>query len=143
MGFICQYNTNDTFFKERDYMKKILLYCYVVAALMIGSGCAAVLIGAGVAGGVAISEDTAKLEVDTNYNRAWNITYDTIKKMGVINTQDKTAGKIEANIEDTKIFAQVIPITPQTVRIEVKARKNLLPNMDLAMNIINRINSKF
>lgn len=124
-------------------MRKFILSCCLMATMMTCYGCAAVLIGAGVAGGVAISEDTAKLEVDTSYNRAWSITYDTIKKMGAINNQDKLSGKIEANVQDSKITAKVIPITPQTVRIEIKSRKNLLPNMDLAMNIINRINSKF
>ena len=124
-------------------MKKILMTCFVVASLLSVYGCAAVLIGAGVAGGVAISEDTAKLEVDTSYGRAWKVTYDTIHSMGAINTQDKDSGKIEANVQDTRIEAKIIPLTPQAVRIEIKARKNLLPNMDLAMRIINRINSKF
>jgi|CXWL01.1.fsa_nt_gi hypothetical protein len=124
-------------------MRKMLLVCFVAVSLLSVYGCAAVLIGAGVAGGVAISEDTAKFEVDTSYNHAWSVTYDTIKKMGAINTQDKDSGKIEANIQNTRVDAKVIPLTPQTVRIEIKARKNLLPNMDLAMTIINKINSKF
>lgn len=124
-------------------MKKMLLAFCMVASSFTMYGCAAILIGAGVAGGVAISEDTAKLEADTSYNRAWTITYDTIKKMGgTISIQDKTAGKIEAIVQEAKIDAKVVPITSQAVRIEVKARKNMLPNMDLAMNIINRINSK-
>ena len=124
-------------------MRKVLLTCFVVSSLLTVYGCAAILIGAGVAGGVAISEDTAKLEVDTSYGRAWKVTYDAIKSMGAVNSQDKDSGKIEANVQDTKIDAKVIPLTPQTVRIEIKARKNLLPNMDLAMRIVNKINSKF
>ena len=107
------------------------------------AGCAAVLIGAGVAGGVAISEDTAKLEVDTNYSRAWKVAYNTIKEMGIVKVQDKDAGKIEATVQESAVEAKVIPLTSRTVRIQVKARKNLLPNMDLAMMIINKINSKF
>lgn len=110
---------------------------------MSAYGCAAVLIGAGVAGGVAISEDTAKLDIDTSYSRAWKVAYDTIKDMGAINVQDKNSGRIEANIQNTHVVAKVLPLTAQTVRIEVKARKNLLPNMDLAMLIVNRINSRF
>lgn len=124
-------------------MKKLLLTCFVVCSLFSAYGCAAVLIGAGVAGGVAISEDTAKLDIDTSYSRAWKVTYDTIKDMGAINIQDKESGKIEANIQNTQVVAKVLPLTAQTVRVEVKARKNLLPNMDLAMLIVNRINSKF
>lgn len=124
-------------------MKKFLIILACLFPLAAFSGCAAVLIGAGVAGGVAISEDTAKLESDTSYTRAWKVTYDTLKEMGAINSQDKDAGKIEANVQDSKIEARVIPVTSKTVRIEVKARKNLLPNMDLAMTIVNKIHSKF
>ena len=124
-------------------MKKLLLTCFIIGSLLSVYGCAAVLIGAGVAGGVAISEDTAKLDIDTSYSRAWKVTYDTIKDMGAINTQDKESGKIEANIQNTQVVAKVLPLTAQTVRIEVKARKNLLPNMDLSMLIVNSINTRF
>jgi hypothetical protein len=129
--------------KKGRQMKKYAL----VLSLMIGClglyGCAAVLVGAGVAGGIAISEDTAKLEVDTNFDRAWKITLNTVKSMGVVGSSDRDSGKIEATIQDSKVEAKIIPLTAKTVRIQVKARKNLLPNMDLAMRIINRINSKF
>ena len=120
-------------------MKKFLIIVVCLFSLVAFYGCAAVLIGAGVAGGVAISEDTAKLEADTSYNRAWKVTYATLKEMGAVNTQDKDSGKIEANVQDTRIEARVIPVTSRTVRIEVKARKNFLPNMDLAMTIVNKI----
>jgi hypothetical protein len=119
----------------------------VVLALMLACstlyGCAAVLVGAGVAGGIAISEDTGKLEVDTSFDRAWKIAYDTVKSMGAITKSDRDTGKIEAVVQESKVDVKIVPLTTRTVRIEVKARKNLLPNMDLAMTIINRINSKF
>ncbi len=124
-------------------MKKLAL---VITAMISGAalyGCAAVLVGAGVAGGIAISEDTAKLEADTTYDRAWGITSGVLKDMGAITSSDKESGKIEAVIQESKVEAKVIPLTSRTVRIEIKVRKNLLPNMDLAMRIINRINSKF
>lgn len=124
-------------------MKKFLVISVAIFSLLTFYGCAAVLISAGIVGGVAISEDTAKLEADTSYNRAWKIAYNVIKGMGAINFQDKESGKIVANVQDSKIEAKVIPLTPKTVRIEIKARKNMLPNMDLAMIVINRINSKF
>lgn len=124
-------------------MKKMWMSCVLMGALLSCYGCAAVLIGAGVAGGVAISEDTAKLDADASYSRAWKATYDTLQEMGAITTQDKDSGKIEASIQDTKVDARLVPLTSKTVRIQIKARKNLLPNMDLAMMIINRINNKF
>jgi hypothetical protein len=123
--------------KKFAFVITLMLFC----ASMYG--CAAVLVGAGVAGGIAISEDTAKLEVDTSYDRAWRITYDTVKSMGIITSSDRESGKIEATVQESKVEAKVVPLTSRTVRIEIKARKNMLPNMDLAMRIINRINSKF
>jgi hypothetical protein len=123
-------------------MKKFALILGVMLSCAGLYGCAAVLVGAGVAGGIAISEDTAKLEADTSYDRAWKLTYDAVKSAGVITKSDREIGKIEAMVEDSKVEAKVVPLTPRTVRIEIKARKNLLPNMDLAMRIINRINSK-
>ena len=124
-------------------MKKILMICCVIGMVLSSHGCAAVLIGAGVAGGVAISEDTAKLDADASYSRAWKATYDTLTDMGTIDAQDKDSGKIDATIQGAKVDARVVPLTSKTVRIQIKARKNLLPNMDLAMMIINRINNKF
>jgi hypothetical protein len=124
-------------------MKKLAFIMTAMISCAALYGCAAVLVGAGVAGGIAISEDTAKLEVDTSFDRAWKTTYDVIKGMGVISDTDRETGKLEALIQESKVEARIIPLTSRTVRIEIKARKNLLPNMDLAMRIINRINSKF
>ena len=123
-------------------MKKISIVILSIFYLLSISGCVAVLVGAGVAGGIAISEDTVKLERDTSFRRAWAVSTNTVKSMGSITLQDKTAGKIEAIVRDTKIHLNVLPVTPKTVRIEVKARKNFLPNINLATEIINTINSR-
>ncbi len=123
-------------------MKKFSVILGIMISCAGVSGCAAVLVGAGVAGGIAISEDTAKLEADTSYDRAWKLTYDAVKSMGVITKSDRDLGKIEAMVQESKVEAKIVPLTSRTVRIEIKARKNLLPNMDLAMRIINKINSK-
>jgi hypothetical protein len=123
-------------------MKKFVVILGIMLSCAGMYGCAAILVGAGVAGGIAISEDTAKLEADTSYDRAWKLTYDAVKSMGVITESDRELGKIEALVQESKVEAKVVPLTSRTVRIEIKARKNLLPNMDLAMRIINKINSK-
>ena len=123
-------------------MKKIYLGLMIVFLSLSLCGCAVLLIGAGVAGGVAISRDTAKLEIDTSFNRAWKVTYSIIDRMGQINLQDKQAGEIQATVKESSITAQITQITSKSVRIEIKARKNLLPNMDLSVEIINKINNR-
>ena len=122
----------------RNFIMALLLVCSSLSLC----GCFAVLIGAGVAGGIAISEDTAKLEVDTSVRRAWGVAYKVVEYMGAINLRDKEGGKIEAIVQESKVTVTVVAVTSKSVRIEVKARKNLLPNVDLAMEIINKINGR-
>ncbi len=106
------------------------------------SGCVAIILGAGVAGGIAISQDTVRLQYDTNFENAWQTTHIALDKMGIISAEDKKAGKIEATIQESHVVARVIPVVSTAMRIEVKARKNMLPNIDLASKIINDINNR-
>ena len=76
-------------------MKKIFFNIFSGFLLFSLCGCAALLIGGGVAGGIAISRDTAKLESDTSFQRAWTVTYKTLDSLGVINLEDKKSGKKE------------------------------------------------
>ena len=124
-------------------MKKFFL---ILTSLVLGtvlfSGCFAVIVGAGVAGGIAISQDTVRLQANTTYERAWNTAHTALDKMGIINSEDQKAGTVVATIEESHVVAKVSLIAPRVVRIEVKARKNLLPNVDLASKIINDINNR-
>ena len=118
----------------------------VVVALLLSSfllcGCLAILVGSGVAAGVAISEDTVRLNKDASFNHAWSVTHRTLKDMGEINLQDKNSGRIEANIRNSTVTAQIKELTAKTVSIEIKARKNLFPNIDLATEISNKLSSR-
>lgn len=104
------------------------------------AGCAAVLIGGGVAGGLTIAKDTVELNADRPYNTAWSATLKEIKKMGgVLIIEDKKAGKIEANIKESKVEITLNQITPKTVQMRIKARKNLFPNIELANTLSTKI----
>ena len=121
-----------------DKLKLLIIAVLTVACL---GGCVACLVGAGVAGGIAISKDSAKLEKDVSYDRAWRVTHDTLTNMGMVSLRDKQAGKIEAQVQGAKVNVTVSKITSSATRIKVKARKNLMPNVDLAIDILNQINN--
>ena len=105
-------------------------------------GCAAVLVGGGVAGGIAISKDTVELNIDKSYNRAWAVCIKEIKKMnGHIKLQDKKGGKIEADIKETQVEITLTQLTQATVQIQIKARKNYFPNIELANELSNKISA--
>src|SRR5262249_4438333 len=112
-----------------------------VCLLTLG-GCAAVLVGAGVAGGMAISKDTAKLETDKSAAQGWAASSKVIKQMGIVTVENQKKGKIETNVRDAKINIMIVEITPKTIRVEVKARKDMLPQMDLANEILNKIHDQ-
>lgn len=122
-------------------MKKLIL-ALSFAGLLFLNGCFLLWLGAGVAGGVAISKDTVRLERDVSYDQAWSATYDTLEAMGVITMRDKDSGRIEAEVNGAAVDARIQNITPKTIRIDVKARKNLMPNIDTAMQITNKIGQK-
>lgn len=124
-------------------MKSRLLALLLLSLCIVTSGCAAVLVGAGAAGGIAISKDSASVNLDKSFDAAWKVTYKQLEKMGAINLQDKKAGKIEANIQDSEVTANIKQLTPKTVTIDIKARKNLFPNLTLAEDILNRIIQQF
>ena len=119
-----------------------LLSMSCVLSAFLFSGCIALFLGAGVAGGIAISQDTIRLQYNCNTQKAYKATHDSLDHMGIINSEDQKANKIEATVEDSHITARIIPVTHNSTRIEVKARKNLLPNLDLASKIINDINGR-
>ena len=123
-------------------MRRAILVILSVCLLGTMCGCAAVLLGGAVAGGMAVSKDTAKLEADTSFQRAWTVTYNTLLDMGEITLRDEDAGEIEAKVNEADVNAQIIRITRKSVRIEIKARKNLMPEVELAVEIINKINRK-
>jgi hypothetical protein len=116
-------------------MKKFFAMICLLACLGLFSGCAAVLIGAGVAGGVAISDDTVKTNIDSSFNTVWSKSISVIKNMGTIISEDKLKGKAEAAVDSAHVWITVKKLTARATELRVKARKNLLPNIDLAHKI--------
>lgn len=119
---------------------RVFFAAFVCVVMMMGlSSCAFFLVGAGVAGGMAMSKDTAKLEIDRNSNQAWSASQNVIKKLGVLTSENKKGGTFEANVRDAKVIVTILQITPRSVRIEVKSRKNMLPQIDLSNEIVIKI----
>jgi hypothetical protein len=127
-------------------MKRMSLW--VLSALLCSqlffSGCAIFLLGAGAAGGMAISKDTIEGTVDKPFDRVWNASREVLKQEGFIRLENKPVGKIEAEVGKSRVKFEAQQITEKTVRFRVKARKTskLLPDMDLANILYNKIFQK-
>lgn len=114
----------------------------VAVFLVLNSGCTAMLIGAGVAGSLVISEDAARFNVDKDFNYAWAASRQVLSKEGQITSEDKTAGKMEAAVGDSRVVVFVRAITRRSTSIEVKARKNHLPHVALSAEISRKIQER-
>ena len=109
------------------------------------SGCFyRVLGGVAAAGGYAISRDTIQGEVDREFGEAWDAAVDIISIMGSIQTQSNELGEISGIVHGARITVNVIQLTPETVRLKVRARKMFFPSINTAQNvfikIMNRLN---
>jgi len=115
----------------------------MAVVLVLNSGCTAALIGAGVAGGLVISEDSATFSVDKDFNHAWAASHRVLSKEGkMITFEDKTAGKMEAVVGDSRVVIFVKAITRRSTSVEVKARRNLLPHPALSAEISRKIQER-
>lgn len=115
------------------------LFCFPIF-----SSCALFLVGGGIAGGIAISEDTIEGNVDKSLDPVWNAAREVIMSEGFIRIEDKPHGIIEAEVRKSQVNLDIRKITEKTVRIQVKARKGykLIPDLDLANDLYNKINAK-
>jgi hypothetical protein len=125
-------------------LKKLTVVLLLLSSIFIFTGCAAVLIGAGVVGGMELSSDSAKIAKDTSFDAAYSAAFRTIQDIGTITMENKYSGRIEAEVRDSKIRVQISRISRQTVSIKITARKKgtLLPNVDLAQEILNSVVQK-
>ena len=116
----------------------------LVILLFSFSGCALFLIGAGAAGGYAISKDTIEGIFERSSDRVYHASREVAMQDGFIRLEDKLHGQIEAEIRKSKVEIEIQNASEKTVRLRVKARKGykLLPDMGLANDVYNKISQK-
>ncbi len=115
------------------------LFLVVMLSLMpYFSGCALFLIGAGAAGGYAvIGEDEVESNHDLSFQRVWDASRRTVMEKGVIISENKATGYIEAKIEDSDVKVNIEQVTQKSVRLRIKARrgKGVFPHIEQAQNL--------
>ena len=104
------------------------------------SGCALLLVGAGAAGGYAISKDSIKNLFDLPADTIFRVSREAVSEQGIITVEDARNGLIKATVEGATVTVTVKPVTQKTVELRVKARDSLLfPKVDIAQTIYTRI----
>jgi hypothetical protein len=115
--------------------------CAIALAAMAGlSGCAALLIGAGAAGGYAISKDSVQNHFDLPSATVFRTSRDVARELGLITLEDEAHGVIKATVQGANVTINVKAVTPKTVQLKVKARDDVLfPKIDVAQAVYTKI----
>lgn len=119
-------------------MRNILALLFVFFSLC---GCVMMLVGAGAAGGYAIGRDYVQGDVENDFDSMYNAAARIAEKIGVIESKysNNSVGKIKVSVETSSLYITVERLTRHAVRLRVKSRKNLLPNVDLAQKTYTNI----
>jgi hypothetical protein len=115
---------------------------FILAALLLSlCGCAMILVGAGAAGGYAIGKDYIQGESDKNFDSVYSSAVETTEIIGMVESKfrNPSIAKIRARVENSSLEIVVERLTRSTVRLRVKSRKNLMPNIELAQKVYNKI----
>jgi len=107
------------------------------------SGCAAVLVGAGVAGGYAISQDSVKNHFDVSEEKAFDAALDALRRKGEVTYKNAADGTIEGKVDEVDVSIRVKPVTEKTVELVVKGRNKFkMPAVETAQEVYDLIEDK-
>ena len=107
---------------------------------VLTAGCAAVaLVGVGSVAGYAVSRDHVELTVEQPYDKVWSAALEETKRTGLLKDVDQEKGRIEAMYQGTHLLVTLERVTETAVKVVVKARKHLLPQIDLAQRLAGRL----
>lgn len=118
----------------------------VLGALVLGatvggglSGCAVLLVGAGAAGGYAVSRDAIKNHLDLPLTHVYRVSREVVREAGFVTVEDERRGLLKATVGEATVTITIKPVSQKTVELKVKARRFLLPNLEVAQAIYNKI----
>ena len=112
----------------------------LLAGALAFSGCAALLIGAGAVGGYAVSRDSVIANLEKSKEAVYRKSLEVANKAGQVTLEDARRGIIELTTpEAVKVRITLKQLTTRTVELRVKARKNMLPKVDVAQDLYGKI----
>jgi len=124
--------------------KNTLLSFLCLGALMVFlNGCVWLVVGGvGAVGGYAVTRDTIQGEYDAKFADAWRAAQSVCSTLGLVNSRDASAGVLEATIDRAKVRVEVTQITPEAIRLRVKARRGIFPRLGMAQDVFVKIGQR-
>lgn len=114
----------------------------VLAGLVVSaSGCIWILIGSAAAlGGYAVSPDTIEGVVSGHdFDETWDAATEIVAIMGLVEERNEAGGVLIAKIQGARVTITIVSMSQNAVKLAVKARKLLLPRINVAQDIYVKI----
>ena len=99
------------------------------------AGCAPVLLVTGVVAGYAVSRDCVTVDLDRPLEKVWMASLEETNRLGRVKRENKAQGRIDAQLQGADVVVTLEQLTPSTVRVVVRARKHLLPQIETAQRL--------
>jgi len=90
---------------------------------------------AGAVAGYAVSRDSITVDLDHPKERIWDICVDELRRRGRIKREDRAGGRLDGMIQKADVVVTMGNLTPSAVRVVIRARKNMLPHLDVAQRL--------
>ena len=120
--------------------KRISMFFVLLVMIASLSGCIFLIVGGmGAVGGYAITRDTIQGEYDVKFDDAWRSALKVCDTLGFISSKDRHRGIIDATVDNAKVKVDISQLTPETIRIKVKARKGIFPRIGTADKVFVKI----
>ena len=110
-----------------------------LAALAAG-GCAVLLLSTGVLGGIAVSDDTVQTEINRHPSVIYGIARDELLEAGMLTLEDAAHWTLKATTRDkSDVTMTITRKDEEPSRMRIQARRNFLPNVELAHQLSTKI----
>ncbi|MCF7873100.1 MAG: hypothetical protein K9L80_02735 [Candidatus Omnitrophica bacterium] len=120
-------------------MKEKIVYLSCIF-ILLSTGCIPVLIGAGAAGGYALSNDAAEGKISTEYRVLWDLCLDTLEeKEAEILVINQARGYIKAVVSEHAVTFRINSIDTDYQRLKIAARRSYMPKPQFAQKIFFEI----
>ena len=114
----------------------------IAAAALSLQGCAVLLLGTGVAAGLAVSDDMVQTDTERPPQFVYRMAKQELEQAGRLVLDDAKALTLKAQVDEADVTVTVAAVSDKITRLRVKARKNLLPNIDLAHRLSTAIGKR-
>jgi len=123
---------------RKNVLSKILLLLLLFSL----TGCVYLAVaGLGAVGGYVASPDSVEGVTDKDMVTIWDAAVEIVSIMGLIEQQHEDAGIVVAKIHGATVTITVTPLSQTAVKLNVKARKAVLPKIGIAQDVFVKIMS--